>query len=158
MKELILLCHWPSFWMMPFLTSQCSSHPAQFEFSLGPIWEWVCNLWHFKIQLCDIISRMYLDNNYSVFIVGQQVKPYLQTSPVFLLVPAVSYRLFIIVLDFKSVWLVGTTGGSMVSHWALRSFIFRTCNRKKNTHIWVFLKRNSTEWSVLYVFAGATYV
>lgn len=37
MKLLILLCHWPSFWMMPFLTSQCSNHPAQFEFSRAPI-------------------------------------------------------------------------------------------------------------------------
>ena len=46
---------------------------------------------------------MELDNNNSVFLVSQQVTPYLQTSPVFLLVPAVSYRLFIVVLDFKSV-------------------------------------------------------
>jgi len=33
-KRHILLCHWPSFWMMPFLTSQCSS--LQVEISLAP--------------------------------------------------------------------------------------------------------------------------
>lgn len=66
---------------------------------------------------------------------GIMIQSYLQTSPVLVIIPAVSYRLFIIVCHFKWWWLFGMTRGSMVRCRGFRCFLFRTWD-KNPIKIW----------------------
>lgn len=70
---------------------------------------------------------------------------YLQTSPVFILIPAVSSLLIIIVRHVVRMWLIGTIWGSAVSDRGWRCFFFRAyCQNNHGDKVVDWTQRESS--------------
>lgn len=147
-KCLLLLDHWPSFWMTSFLTSHCSSRLGRCDFSLVPKTGGVSGFDVLKWSLLNYVTAFSSPHRVKPVkfsegrIKNVLKKSNLQTSPVLIVIPAVSYGLLIIVCRCKWRWLFGMARGSVVGrHRGFWRLLFRTWGRNQR-NLWRNVEHN----------------